>query len=141
MSNPFESGRRKDRVDRFRQRARARVEARRDTFQAGREIDIADEPDDTRQQQALNRRIEVELQITRNSRVEPVDLRLEIVEREGVPHGHESTRNRSCIRTRVTRDAHQHRRATAVDDRVGELGHDDLAAQSMGMHRAGEPLV
>ena len=102
------------------------------------QIDIAQEPDHAVAQQPLHGGIEIELEGAGNLVVEPVDLGVERDHAVAVAHGGKRRGDAGRGRTGLVFDPHHELRPAAIDDRIGELRGDDLAAQPVLLERVGE---
>ena len=105
------------------------------------EIDVADEPDDAAHQQVLKIRVELELQGAGHEAVEGVDGGVEIGEAEGIPRRRIGRRDGRRVGAGLVDEARDERRSAAVDDGVGELRRDDLAAQPVRRDGVAEALA
>ena len=95
------------------------------------EIDVADEPHDTVHQQVLKIAIEFKLHRARHCAVERIDRGVEIAQAEGIPRRRIGGSDRRRIGARLVDETRHHGGASPVDDRVGKLRGDDLAAQAV----------
>jgi hypothetical protein len=103
-----------------------------------REIDVADEPDDPVHEQVLQLAIEPQLQGARDLGIEGIHRALELHEAEGVPGRGIGRGDRGSVGARLVGEAAHDGRPAAIHDGVGELGRDDLAAQTMRGDGIGE---
>ncbi len=66
---------------------------------------------------------------------------VELAQAEGIARRRIGGSDRRRIRARLVDEARHHRRAAAIDDRVGELRGDDFAAQAMAGNRVRKALA
>src|SRR6516165_12811265 len=96
-----------------------------------REVDVANEPHHAVEQEVLHSGIKLELQGARYDVVERVDLVVDRGHAVAVAHGGKGGGDPRRAGAGLVGNAHHERGAAAVDDGIGELGDDDLAAQAV----------
>src|SRR3984893_5580584 len=101
-------------------------------------IHIAQKPDDAIEQQILYHREQAKLHGAGNLVIERLDRCVERREPEAVPH-HRERRSDAIDRcSGLVSDSYHHRWAAAVDHGIGQLGCDDLPAQTMTFQHFGK---
>ena len=115
-----------------------RAETRDDRLKAILEINVAQVPDHTGEQEILDRRVEGQLQLPVDAGVECVDRIIQPLQPVGFIHRHVGHDDGWDIGIGVVDQPHDAGRAAAVDHRINETGSDDLPSQAMELDRLRE---